>query len=179
MKERYFTVAALCRSAMIAALYAAMTLALPMASFGMMQFRLSEALTVLPLFFPSSVVGLTLGCAIANLVGFFSGANPIGLIDAVVGSSATLLAALCTAYVGRKIPPTHLHKRLLLGLFPPVIFNAVFVGGELTLLFLDSFWVNFFWVFAGQTAVCYLVGYPLGLAISRRYNAVESFENKM
>ncbi len=173
MKQNTFSTPVLCRAAMIAALYAALTLVLPMASFGMMQFRLSEALTVLPLFFSGSVLGLTIGCVIANLVGFFSGANPIGLIDAVVGSSATLIAGLCTSYIGRVIPKTNPHARLLFGLIPPVLFNALFVGAELTFLFLDAFMVNFIWVFLGQAAVCYAVGYPLGLGLSRKFSTID------
>lgn len=152
-------------SGLIAALYVALTFTVPWLSFGMMQLRLSEVLTVLPLFYPPSVVGLSVGCVVSNLIGFLTGANPIGLIDAPVGGMATLLAALCTCYIGQKIQ--HRHGRLLLGLLPPVLFNAIIVGAELTVLFLDLFWVNFFWVFAGQFLVCYLLGYPLGLALSK------------
>ncbi len=158
----------LCQSALIAALYTALTFAVPVLSFGMMQLRISEALTVLPVLWPPSVLGLTLGCAVSNLLGFFSGANPIGLVDALVGSLATLLAGLCSAAVGRVIPAEkHPHRRLLLGLVFPVLFNAAIVGAELTLLFLDSFWVNCLWVGLGELAVCYVLGYPLGLALQR------------
>ena len=132
----------LCANALIAALYVALTFTLPWLSFGMMQLRLSEALTVLPLFYPPSVVGLGVGCAVSNLVGFLTGANPIGLIDAAVGSAATLLAALATLWIGRHI--RRHHARLLLGLMPPVLFNAAIVGAELTVLFLDAFWLYFF-----------------------------------
>ena len=159
----------LCQSALIAALYAALTLAVPVLSFSMMQLRISEALTVLPVLYPPATLGLTVGCALANLVGFFTGANPIGLIDAGVGALATLLAGLCGAWAGRLLPvKTHPHGRLLLGLIFPVVFNGVIVGAELTTLFLESFWVNCFWVAAGELAVCYVLGYPLGLALQSK-----------
>ena len=57
----------LCLSALIAALYAALTLAFQPISYGAVQFRISEALTLLPVLFPQAVPGLTLGCLISNL----------------------------------------------------------------------------------------------------------------
>lgn len=157
-----------CQSALIAALYTALTFAVPMLSFGMMQLRISEALTVLPVLWPPAVLGLTVGCALSNLIGFVAGANPIGLIDALVGGGATLLAGLCSAAAGRLLSAEHQpHLRLLAGLAFPVVFNGLLVGAELTTLYLESFWVNYIWVAAGELAVCYTLGYPLGLALQR------------
>ncbi|HPR77140.1 MAG TPA: QueT transporter family protein, partial [Candidatus Limiplasma sp.] len=56
-------------SAIIAALYAAITLLFAPISYGPVQFRISEALTLLPVLFPQAIPGLTLGCLIANLLG--------------------------------------------------------------------------------------------------------------
>lgn len=56
---------------------------------------------------------------------------------------------------------------LLAGLAFPVVFNGLLVGAELTTLYLESFWVNYIWVAAGELAVCYTLGYPLGLALQR------------
>jgi len=158
----------LCQNGLIAALYTALTFAVPVLSFGMMQLRLSEALTVLPILYPPAVAGLTVGCAVSNLIGFLTGANPIGLIDAAVGSGATLLAGLCGAFLGRRLTAgQHPHLRLLLGLAAPVVFNGLIVGAELTTLFQAPFWLNCMWVAAGELAVCYALGYPLGLALQR------------
>jgi len=66
------------QSALIAAVYTVLTLALAPLSFGQMQVRVSEALTLLCVFSPSAVIGVTLGCAISNAVGFFTGANILG-----------------------------------------------------------------------------------------------------
>lgn len=74
------------RSALIAALYAALTFVIPFSS-GLMQVRLSEAMCVLPYFMSSAVPGLFIGCLIGNLV---SGAIPV---DVIFGSLASLLAA--------------------------------------------------------------------------------------
>ena len=81
----------LCIGGVIAALYAVLTLALPFLSYGAVQIRFSEALTVLPFFLPEAVPGLAIGCFIANLIG-----SPIAL-DWIVGTAATLLAALWTS----------------------------------------------------------------------------------
>ena len=99
----------------IAGTYAALTLvasALNLA-YGPVQFRFSEALTVLPFLFPGTWPGLFVGCLIANLL------SPYGLIDIVVGSAATLLAALWTAKV----------KHKWLAPLPPVVCNMILVGG--------------------------------------------------
>ncbi|MBE6763162.1 MAG: QueT transporter family protein [Ruminococcaceae bacterium] len=115
---------------MIAALYTALTLILPFASFGPVQIRFSEMLTVLPVLTADAVPGLALGCAIANAVGMAMGANIAGGWDILVGTSATLLAALCS-YALRNVRFKGLP---ILSTLPPVLFNALLVGGELCLV---------------------------------------------
>lgn len=107
------------KTALIAALYAALTLLLAPFSFGILQFRLSEVLTVLPMFTFSAVPGLTIGCLLANFIG--SGQ----WIDIVFGTMATLLAALCSYFF---------RKNKWLVPLPPVVFNALIVGTYLYLL---------------------------------------------
>ena len=82
-------------SAVIAALYAALTIALAPISYGPVQFRVSEVLTVLPFLMPSTVSGIVVGCVLANL---YTGS----VLDIAFGSLATLLAGLATAYFGKK-----------------------------------------------------------------------------
>ena len=65
----------LTQAAMIAGLYAAVTFATFFMSFGAVQYRVSEALTILPVFTASAVPGLSVGCALANLIGFFMEIN--------------------------------------------------------------------------------------------------------
>lgn len=78
----------LVRTAVIAALYAALTLVFAPISYGAVQFRLSEALTILPLLCPEAIVGLTVGCFLANI--------PSGLWDMFLGALATAVAATLT-----------------------------------------------------------------------------------
>jgi len=103
----------LTRGAIIAALYAALTLLLSPMSFGLMQIRISEALTLLPILMPEAVPALAVGCLIANFLG---GAT---LLDVVFGTLATLLAAVCTRL---------LRRRMLPAMLMPVLFNGVIVG---------------------------------------------------
>lgn len=79
-------------SAVIAALYAVLTYAAAAVNlaYGPFQFRFSEALTVLPAFTPAAIPGLAVGCLLSNL------ASPLGIVDWVFGTLATLLAACCT-----------------------------------------------------------------------------------
>lgn len=101
------------QAAMIAALYVALTLAFAPLSFGQVQMRVSEALTILPVFTPAAIPGLFIGCLIANLTG---GAM---LVDVIAGSLATLAAAWCT-YRLRRLHP-------LAFPLPPILANAVVV----------------------------------------------------
>jgi len=103
----------LARGAIIAALYAAMTLLLAPISYGEIQVRLSEALTLLPVLLPEAVPALTIGCLLANVLGGCT------IFDIVFGTLATLLAAVCTR---------RLRSRLRLASAMPVLFNGVIVG---------------------------------------------------
>ena len=145
--------------AVIAAAYAALTIALAPISYGPVQFRVSEALTILPFFVPGATCGLFLGCILANL---FTGS----VFDIVFGSLATLLAGLLTARFGKK---GNTVKNRLLGCLMPVVFNAVIVGAVLTWGYqiqefaspLASYAFNAFTVGLGEAGVLYLIGYPL------------------
>lgn len=159
----------LVRIALIAALYAAITFATFFMSFGAVQYRVSEMLTVLPVFTGLAVPGLSFGCATANLVGFLCGANPIGWMDAIFGTAATLLAALCTLWIGKS---RHAWVRYGFGPLPPVVFNGIIVGLELMFLYgpvtLPSFLLYAGSVALGEAVVCYVLGVPLMLVLSRK-----------
>lgn len=144
---------------LIAAIYAVLTLFLPM-SFGSVQFRISEALCLLPALNPKTTLGVTLGCFISNLLGAALGLNPIGLIDSVVGTIATLLSCLMVVLLGRVIK-----NKILRGIFLPlpiVIFNAVIIGLELCFVYPPFDFVKFLSfgasVAIGEIAVVYTLG---------------------
>lgn len=112
----FFTTRRLCRAAVIAALYAVIAIVQPYSS-SPVQCRLSEAFTVLPLFFPEAVPGLFVGCFLANVMN--------GVADMLLGSLATLIAAISTWLIGRAIRKNAL--RLVLGILPPIVVNALLI----------------------------------------------------
>lgn len=151
------TIRELTFSAILAAVYAALTLCLPVPQYGAVQVRIAEALTVLPFLFPAATPGLFVGCIIANLFSPF-------VLDVVFGSAATLLACLWT---GR------LNNRWLAPL-PPVVCNAVIVGGEIAFsqtktgeAFWPAFAMNALTVGAGELLACGVFGSVLLAALYR------------
>lgn len=149
-----FTTKYLTRAAIIAALYVVLTYlaGLMNLAYGPVQFRFSEALTVLPFLFPEAIPGLFVGCIVSNLI------SPYGVLDLVVGSAATLLAAVWTAKCGKRwFAP-----------MPPVIANAVLVGAMIAWYeagfgagFLAAFVYNAATVGLGELVVCCVLGLPL------------------
>ena len=154
----------LAQGAVIAALYAVLTYvaaALNLA-YGPVQFRFSEALTVLPVFTPAAIPGLAIGCLLSNLM------SPLGLVDWIFGTGATLLAAIST-YALRNVRVKNLP---LLSLLPPAFFNALIIGWEVSCLsdagtfsLLNfnpaAFWANALSVGIGELVVCCVLGLAL------------------
>ncbi|WP_110942949.1 QueT transporter family protein [Inediibacterium massiliense] len=139
------------QAAFIAAIYAAMTIMFAPISYGQIQVRISESLTVLPMFTPAAIPGLFVGCILANIYG--GG----GLVDIVFGSLATLAAA----YLSYKLP-----KKWLVPM-PPVIVNGIVIGFILNYLYGVPLFITMGWVTLGQLIACYGLGYPLILTLDR------------
>ena len=106
----------LVQGAMIAAIYTALTVSLAPISFGVIQFRVSEALCVLPFFTLAAVPGLFIGCLLSNFMGMLMGTAVI--LDVVFGSLATLIGALGSWYLRK-------HKWMVC--LPPIISNMVII----------------------------------------------------
>ncbi len=152
MKKTVFMV----QAALIAAVYATITIALAPISYGQLQIRVSEALTVLPFFTPAAIPGLFVGCIIANI---FGGGGPM---DIIFGSLATLVAA----YFSYKMP------RKWLVPIPPIIINGVVIGYVLNYLYGMPLIISMLWVALGETMACYIIGYPL-------MNVLEKYKDRI
>ena len=100
-------------AAMIAAIYVVLTYIFAPISFGDVQVRIAESLTILPIFTPAAIPGLFIGCMIGNILG---GAI---LPDIMLGSLATLIGAVFT-YLLRK-------KSQFVCVLPPIISNTIIV----------------------------------------------------
>lgn len=152
----------LVQAALIAALYAALTLAFEPFSYGLMQVRVSEALCVLVLFTSSAVPGLFVGCFVANFIGVCLGQSiPL---DVFAGSLTTLLAA----YMGYRM-----RRNPWLVPLPAVALNAIVVGLMLYYVFLPGSGMEVSLLFcalsvgAGQFIACYVLGMPLYFALRK------------
>ena len=128
MKTNQLSVARLVRCAVIAAVYVVLCLALAPFSYGAVQVRIAEALCLLPVFGAEYIVGVTLGCFLANLLGST-------VIDVVFGTLATLLACLVTY----KLRNVRVKGLAIPASLPPVVFNMLIVGAfEITFFFSDT-----------------------------------------
>ncbi len=144
----------LTRAAVIAALYAALTLLLAPISYGAMQVRVSEGLTLLPVLFPEAAPALFVGCLLANLLGGSA------LPDIVLGSLTTLVAALLTR---------RLRGDRILAALPPVVLNGLIVGALVHLLYTPEIPMALcmLYVAVGEAIACYVVGFLVLAAVKR------------
>lgn len=156
------------RVAMIAAIYTVISLVLAPFSFGNIQVRIAEALTILPILYKPSIYGVTFGCFLTNLLGAMLGVNPTGLIDAVVGTLATFLAAECTYALKDK----KLWNIPVWSILMPVVFNFFFVGTELAVLFFEGNLFLGILIMGTEVAIgeliSVIVGYMLSKAMAKR-----------
>ena len=128
MKTNQLSVKRLVRCAVIAAVYVVLCLALAPFSYGAVQVRIAEALCLLPVFGAEYIVGVTLGCFLANLLGST-------VIDVVFGTLAPLLACLVTY----KLRDLRVKGLAIPASLPPVVFNMLIVGAfEITFFFSDT-----------------------------------------
>ena len=128
MNMKNLSVRRLVRCAVIAAVYVVVCLVLAPFSYGAVQVRVAEALCLLPVFGAEYIVGVTLGCFLANLLGST-------VVDVVFGTLATLLACLVTY----KLRDIRVKGLAIPASLPPVIFNMISVGAfEITFFFSDG-----------------------------------------
>ncbi|MGB9695109.1 MAG: QueT transporter family protein [Caldisericaceae bacterium] len=174
-KLRYFV-----RASVIAALYFAITYFTRPISFGSVQVRIAESLTVLPFIFPEAVLGLTLGCFLANIF------SPFGPIDMILGTTLTFLAAVMTMWLGKIKAPKYLAP------IPPVLINGFGVSlyvvslaglaGNVSLRDFSKIFVNFkplpyfaavLSIGIGEAVAAFALGLPLLNALQRRFGNYE------
>ena len=106
----------------IAAIYVVLTYMLAPISYGPVQARVSEVLTIFPIFSGATIPGVALGCVISNII------NPenLGPVDIIGGTLATVIAGIFSFLIGK--------KNKWLGIIPPIVANGLIVGGYLPLI---------------------------------------------
>ena len=130
-------------AAAIAAIYVVLTLVFAPISYGEVQVRIAEALTILPFFTPAAIPGLFIGCLIANVIG-----GSI-VLDVIFGSIATLLGAAGTWM---------LRKNRWLAPLPPIISNTVIVPLVLRFGYGVLLPIPLLMAFIGEIISCYILG---------------------
>ncbi|GAB6137864.1 QueT transporter family protein [Halanaerobaculum tunisiense] len=150
----------LTKMGIIAALYVVITVVFSPISYGPIQVRISEGLTILPFFLGSwAAVALWIGCMIANFIG------GLGMIDIVFGSLLTLIAGLLTAR----------SKNIWLAGIPPVIINAFGVALILYYTLEVPYWMTTLYVGAGEAISVYLIGvFLIGKVLNKKILGLES-----
>lgn len=150
--------------ALIAAAYAGLTYLSNVfgLAYGPIQLRVSEIFTVLPVFTPAAIPGITLGCFIANIGSF-------NMLDMFFGTFATLIAAIIT-YTVRGIKFKGIP---FLSFFAPVLINALIIGAEIALFFLPEgatlwgFVISALQVGVGELIVCMVFGTVFYLMVKK------------
>ncbi|MCL2546675.1 MAG: QueT transporter family protein [Oscillospiraceae bacterium] len=154
MTKKLFTTHNIVLCGIVAAAYFALVAIFQLVSFGPFQVRVAEMLTVMPFFFPVTAFGLFVGCFFANLI--FS---PFGIIDALIGGTASLVAGLIVANIRIKwlVPVA------------PIVLNAFAV--PIVFLAAGEAWAPYFIMAAlvggGQVLACAGFGFPLLLTLER------------
>lgn len=141
----------------VAAIYVVVTIIGADLSYGAVQFRVAEALMLLCFFSKDYIIALTIGCFIANIF------STVGLIDTVVGTSATLISAVLI-YVFRK--DGSLSRMIICSLFP-VIANGLLVGAELRFVFKLPFWISVGEVALGEIVCVTILGVTVFRLLSK------------
>ena len=171
--KRNLTIKMIAANALIAALYAVITVICGPLSYvgGSLQLRFSEILNLLVFFNPIYSIGLTIGCLIANLVSLY------GIFDIVFGTLGTLISCLLIVLISKTI------KNLLLSSLIPCIINALIVP-LIVYLYTPTMEMNaliyltfFGWTFLGEFICIMCVGYPIILVSSKKYKGFNQLIN--
>lgn len=136
----------LTRGSIIATIYVVLVFAFQFASFGPIQFRVAEALTLLPMIFPEAIGGIYVGAMLANILG------GLGPWDIFGGSLISLLAAYLT----------YRYRDSWIAIASPIVLNAFLVSLYLHFIFqIPAYWLLVLSIGLGQSAVVLGLGLPL------------------
>ncbi len=157
-KNEIFQTKNLARLALVAALYAGVTIAVPGLSFGGIQFRFAEVLVLLCFYRRDYCIALILGCFIANCF------SPMALMDMIFGTLATAIAVIPMFYI----------RNIWAASLLPVVSNGIIVPIELLICFGNEppIWFNMLTVSAGELAVVTIIGCVLFKLVFERSSAL-------
>ena len=151
-------------TAAITAIYAVLTLSLGFISYGPIQFRVAEIMMLLAFLDKGYIVGLTLGCFLANVIG------PYGVPDIIFGTLATFISA-SMIYITRKLGKQNKSTLVIASLWPTVI-NSIVVGLMLNVFFGFPLILSMIQVGFGEFVVVTIVGVPFFCFLMKKYKNV-------
>ncbi|MCQ2741738.1 MAG: QueT transporter family protein [Bacilli bacterium] len=146
-------------NAIVAAIYFLLTMVTSPFAFGQIQVRIAEIMILLCFFRRDFVIGVTLGCLMANF------GSTLGMWDVLIGTAATLVSSLLVAYASPK---------LLIATIWPILINAFAVGFELNWLLELPFWESALFVGIGE-AIAIFVGYALFMVTKKNKGFHDAF----
>ncbi|GAA3663184.1 QueT transporter family protein [Asaccharospora irregularis] len=149
-------------TALVAAVYATLTLSLGFISYGPIQFRIAEVMILLAFIRKEYIIGLTLGCFLANVIG------PYGVPDIVFGTMATLMSAILV-YLTSKMQKKW---SLLIASLWPTIINAIIIGAMLNIFFGVPLILGMLQVGFGQFVVITIIGIPFFKMVNKKYGSL-------
>ncbi|HKL11090.1 MAG TPA: QueT transporter family protein [Clostridia bacterium] len=158
--QKHFNTRFIARTAVIAAIYAALTVGLAPISYMALQFRISEILVLLAFINPAFAPGLVLGTFIANLF------SPLGIIDVIFGTMATIMS----------IRYMILSKNIWIASLYPTIFNGIIIGAELHFVYSLPLALTMLQVAAGEFVVVTILGVPVMKALLKNKALKEKLE---
>ena len=151
------------KAALIAAIYAVLTIILAPISYGPIQFRLSEILVLFAFIDPIYIIGLTLGCLLSNIFGGY------GIPDIVFGTLATFLSVSAISITAKYIKSNTIS--LIIASLWPTIFNSIIVGWMLSVVVDLPLFLTMVQVGLGEFVVVTIVGVPVFKLISDKYKS--------
>ncbi|WP_391489237.1 QueT transporter family protein [Clostridium septicum] len=151
----------LVKTAIIAALYAILTIILAPISYGPIQFRLSEVMVLLAFFDPFYIGGLTLGCLLSNILGGY------GVMDIVFGTIATFMSVSSISLTAKFLKQNKFS--LLIASLWPTLFNGVIIGWMLNFVLGVPIFITMLQVAIGEFVVVTILGVSIAIIIKRKY----------
>lgn len=151
----------LSKAALVAAVYVVLTWILPMFSYGPIQFRFSEVLTLLAFYNPIYIFSITIGAAISNLM------SPLGIIDVFVGAFHSFLSVY---FISKS-------KNLYVASLFPALFSFI-IGAEIIMVSAEklSFFLITGQIMLSELIIVTIIGVPLIKLVARNNNLSELME---
>ena len=149
------------KTGVVAGVYAAVTLAFGFISYGTIQFRIAEVMTLLPLISKEYILALTIGCFLANVIG------PYGVPDIIFGTLATFISVYLVYLTGKTMKGKKGYV-LIASLWPTIV-HAIIIGIMLNKLFGVPLILSMLQVGFGQFVVITIIGVPLFKILEDKY----------